>query len=189
MEEVLDILATETGRLYAAILLLAVVSGLALALGLAAVIRSSRIVARFRRLLEGGTGNLEEHLLRQAEGMDALAERLGGVEARHAELGSKLARCLQRLGVVRYNAFEDVGSDLSFAIALLDSGSNGVVISSLYGREESRVFAKPVVAGDSPYPLSEEEREAIRRAEGASVEGRWRRRSQREATAPRRGMV
>jgi hypothetical protein len=68
------------------------------------------------------------------------------------------------IGVVRFNAFQDTGSDLSFAVAYLDAHKNGVVISSIYGREESRTYAKPVEAGLSIYPLSREEQEAITRA-------------------------
>src|SRR5690606_12263390 len=64
--------------------------------------------------------------------------------------------------------FDDTGSDQSFAIALLDDRRDGVVISSLHGRANTRVFAKPVSDGASPHTLSEEEPRAIRIAgEGA----------------------
>ena len=66
--------------------------------------------------------------------------------------------------MVRYNPFADSGGDQSFAIALLDSLGNGVVISSLHSRSETRVFAKPVQAGNSRYPLSDEEQDAIKKA-------------------------
>ena len=72
--------------------------------------------------------------------------------------------CVQKVGVVRFRAFEDTGSDLSFAVALLDSEDNGVVLSSLFGRTESRVYAKPVEHGASSYLLSTEENEALSKA-------------------------
>ncbi len=72
--------------------------------------------------------------------------------------------CVQKVGVVRFRAFEDTGSDLSFAVALLDSDDNGVVLSSLFGRTESRVYAKPVEHGASSYLLSTEENEALSKA-------------------------
>jgi len=72
-----------------------------------------------------------------------------------------LQRCIQKVGVVRYNAFDDVGSDLSFSIALLDDNDNGVVISGIYSRESSTTYAKKIVNGTSKNPLSAEELQAI----------------------------
>jgi len=66
--------------------------------------------------------------------------------------------------VVRFNPFSGVGSDQSFSIALLDSNDNGVVITSLYTRNENRVYAKPLKAGRSEYLLSAEEKNAIEKA-------------------------
>lgn len=69
--------------------------------------------------------------------------------------------CVQKVGIVRYNAFDDVGSDLCFSIALLDNNDDGVVISSLYARESSSTYAKPISRGKSKYALSAEEIKAI----------------------------
>jgi hypothetical protein len=71
-------------------------------------------------------------------------------------------RSLQHIGLVRFNPFEDTGSDQSFAIALLDDQRDGVVLSSLHGRANTRLFAKPVADGSSPHNLSDEETQAIR---------------------------
>lgn len=71
---------------------------------------------------------------------------------------------LQKVGIVRYNPFNDVGGDQSFSIALFDAYNNGFVITSLYSREGNRVYAKPIKNGKSEFQLSEEEREAIARA-------------------------
>jgi hypothetical protein len=64
--------------------------------------------------------------------------------------------------MVRFNPFEDTGSDQSFAIALLDDRRDGIVLSSLHGRANTRLFAKPVEGGSSKHTLSAEEAEAIR---------------------------
>jgi len=85
---------------------------------------------------------------------------------RSEEVGKRLERTIQRVGVVRFNAFPDVGGDQSFAIALLDNHGDGVVISSLQGRAENRVYAKPLKRWDSTYALSEEEKQAIAKAYG-----------------------
>ncbi|ERM91615.1 MULTISPECIES: DUF4446 family protein [Caldanaerobacter] len=73
-------------------------------------------------------------------------------------------RAIKKVGIVRYNAFPDVGSDLSYSIALLDEEDNGVVLSGIYGRNETATFAKPIERGHSKYPLSAEEVQAIERA-------------------------
>ena len=65
---------------------------------------------------------------------------------------------------MRYDAFEDVGGRLSFSCALLDDNGTGVVMTSINGRHDTRVYAKPVSEGHSPYSLSIEEEEAIRQA-------------------------
>ncbi len=71
---------------------------------------------------------------------------------------------LQRVGLVRYQAYHDVGGDHSFALALLDSAGGGVVVNSLYHRDRCRVYAKPVSGWRSPITLTEEEVAAIQRA-------------------------
>ncbi|MDO8663862.1 MAG: DUF4446 family protein [Candidatus Wildermuthbacteria bacterium] len=71
---------------------------------------------------------------------------------------------IQKVGMVRFNPFKEVGSDQSFSIALLDGNDSGVVVSSLYTREESRIYGKPIKNGQSEYQLSGEEKEAINKA-------------------------
>lgn len=71
---------------------------------------------------------------------------------------------IQKVGVIRFNPFKDTGGDQSFAIALLDKDNNGLVISSLYSREGTRIYTKPVEKGESSYHLSEEEKQAIQKA-------------------------
>jgi hypothetical protein len=71
---------------------------------------------------------------------------------------------VRNVGLVRYDAFEDVGGRLSFSCALLDDKGNGVVVTSINGRQDTRVYAKPVMARKSGYNLSVEEEEAIRQA-------------------------
>ena len=77
------------------------------------------------------------------------------------QLYAILGFCVQKVAVVRYNAFHNVGSDQSFSLALLDHDDNGVVISGIFGRESSTTYAKPVKFGTSDYVLTEEEEGAI----------------------------
>ena len=71
---------------------------------------------------------------------------------------------IQKVGIVRFNPFSEVGSDQSFSVALLNKDNDGVVITSLYTREDNRVYGKPVKAGESSYSLSKEEKTAIEKA-------------------------
>lgn len=77
------------------------------------------------------------------------------------EIKRNMIYCTQKVGVVRYNAFDNVGSDLSFSIALLNDNDDGLVLSSLYARETSSTYAKPIKGGKSKYALSAEELKAI----------------------------
>jgi len=76
----------------------------------------------------------------------------------------KLRASIDRAEILRFRAFEDVGSDLSFAVAFLNQEGNGLVLSSIHSREEARIYAKPINGGQSIYSLSDEEKEVILKA-------------------------
>jgi hypothetical protein len=84
--------------------------------------------------------------------------------ARLTPIELKLRASVDRAELLRFSAFENVGSDLSFAFALLSQEGNGVVLSSIHNREEARVYAKPIEGGNSKYSLSDEEKEVITKA-------------------------
>ena len=98
-------------------------------------------------------------------------KRVEKVEAKNEEiinyckgLDDNMKICIQKIGIVRYNAFKDTGSDLSFTLALLDENNSGVVLNGIYARDSSNIYAKPIEKGESKYILSNEEKEAINRA-------------------------
>jgi hypothetical protein len=96
--------------------------------------------------------------------VDAIATQLDGV-ARRLDAEEALGkRSIQRVGIVRYNPFEDTGSNQSFVLAMLDARGDGFVLSSLHSRQQTRVFLKQLVKGAADAALSQEENEAIRRA-------------------------
>jgi len=80
-----------------------------------------------------------------------------------------LIGCVQHVGVVRYDAFDDVGGQQSYAVALLDDQDNGVVFSSVYSRLDCRTYAKALEHGSSLHNLTAEEEEAVRRARQAAA--------------------
>jgi hypothetical protein len=137
-----------------------------LAIWVASLQRSHAILRRrLRRLVgEGESTGLDELLDRQFRRLDTVAERVEALNKLHHELERLAQRNLQKVGVVRFNPFADTGGDQSFAIAILDADGNGLVLSSLHGRTDTRVFAKQVHGGRSKHALSEEEQDAIRKA-------------------------
>ena len=86
------------------------------------------------------------------------------IKANLLNVERQLNMCIQNVGIVRYNAFDDVGSELSFAIAMLDNQDNGFVINSIYGRTSSNVYAKTIENGTSKVTLSDEEIKAVNKA-------------------------
>jgi len=120
---------------------------------------------RLRRVLPSGeSSGIDEILDRQLKRIDSLTERIDALNKLHHELENLSQRTIQKVAVIRYNPFSDTGGDQSFAIALLDSLGNGVVLSSLHSRTDTRVFAKAVHSGRSKYQLSDEEQDAIKKA-------------------------
>jgi hypothetical protein len=71
---------------------------------------------------------------------------------------------IKKIGVVRYNPFNEIGGNQSFVVAMLDGKNNGFVISSLFAKEGTRIFTKTVKSGKSEYALSKEEVEAVQKA-------------------------
>ena len=137
----------------------------ALAIALALLYRShTALRRRLRRLLTDGEGVGLDAIAADLEKVDRLGERVDALNALQRDLERTGQRAVQRVGVVRFNPFTDTGGDQSFAIALLDVLGNGLVLSSLHGRADTRVFAKQVRGGRSKHQLSTEEEEAIRQA-------------------------
>lgn len=119
---------------------------------------------RFMKKLGNGS-NLDEMLREYLRDVKEIKKDNSEIKAYYTKLDSDMAACIQKVGLVRYNAFKDVGSDLSFAMALLDGNDTGVVLNGLYGSESSNIYAKPVKGGRSSYQLSEEEKYALEIAE------------------------
>ena len=104
--------------------------------------------------------------------VDSARGVMGAVAARQEELFALLGRSARNLGLVRYDAFEEMGGRLSFSAALLNDHGTGIVISSINARAESRVYAKEVRGGTSDHTLSPEEQQAIAEALGSRRKAR-----------------
>lgn len=105
------------------------------------------------------------------ENMDDLLAQFKNLKEEFGRVSDELEKMkqanklnVQKVGIIRFNPFSEVGGDQSFSLAFLDANDNGVVITSLYTRKENRVYGKPVKNGGSQYLLSDEEMKAIESA-------------------------
>ncbi len=130
------------------------------------IAKFSKLNKKYQNFMQklGNGKNLEEDL-------ETYMYRVNKVEGENAqiinsieEINKEQKKCIQKIGMVRYNAFQDVGSDLSFALAMLDENNDGVVLNGIYSREMSNIYAKPIEKGKSTYTVSAEEAQAIGKA-------------------------
>lgn len=149
------------------LLVLAAIQLIMLVLVVVISVKFIKIRKQQRRLLRGITrDSLEQLLQKNTESLQTTERQLDEAAIQLDELKHRLTTLKGHVGVVRYNALAEQGSELSFSLALLDEEQNGVVISSLYGREQSYSYAKPLNKGKSDYSLSNEEKAAIAQAMG-----------------------
>ena len=128
-------------------------------------IKLAKMNKRYQTMMKGMDGvNVEQMLLAHIDEVKQAVKKVDHLSNECEKLDVISKKCIQKFGVVRFNAFENMGSDLSFSIALLDHQNNGVVISSIYSRSESHTYAKPIVSGASSYFLTEEEKQALNQA-------------------------
>jgi hypothetical protein len=120
------------------------------------------------RAFDGVEGDVLLILGRHADELADLREGLAANLAQSEHLRGLLSGAVSRVGVIRYDAFDDMGGALSFSAALLDERGDGVVISAINGRTETRCYAKSVSGGRSEQHLSDEEIDAV----DAAIEGR-----------------
>lgn len=124
--------------------------------------RTRRLARRLDQLTRGEDGKdlaavLDAHLDRVL----SVGREVDELTVRTAMAETNLRRSFQRIGMVRFNPFEDTGGNQSFALALLDANGDGVIMSSLHSRTGTRVYAKGVTGGRPEAALSDEERRAV----------------------------
>lgn len=126
-----------------------------------------RLARKYERLMRGSSGTDLEQILGDYLGIvTGFSSRLEELEGVVRRLSEAQQGCVQRVGLVRFDAFEDVGGAQSFAVVLLDAHRSGVAISSVYSRNEMRVYAKRIHNGKPSHPLTREEEQAMLQAEG-----------------------
>jgi hypothetical protein len=156
-----------------AIALLLAVLGVVLVVAVGVLVRRTEALSRrLAGLTRGEDGNsLEDVLHAHLDRVHDLSGHVDALAARAAVIEALQRRAVQKVGLVRYNPFEDTGGNQSFAVALLDALGDGFIVSSLHARSGTRIYAKAIVAGKSEAALSDEEAEALRRAAATAAAG------------------
>ncbi len=161
MEEILKFLRTD-----AFLISLIVIIFILVILYIANTIKLSKIRKSYKEFMKklGNGTNIDEMLREYINKVDTVEQENQNLINNYKQINKNIDGCFQKIGLVRYNAFQDVGSDLSFTLAMLNNENNGIVLNGIYSRETSNIYAKPIKNGESTYKLSEEEKEAIKKA-------------------------
>jgi hypothetical protein len=147
------------------IYLVLILSIFALGGGIASWLAISRLKDRVNSMLGGSDPDtLESSLSRHAKRVQDVDERLLILNDEYTKLAAMTSLASQKISLVRFNPFGDTGGDQSFSLAVLDAHDSGYVLTSIHGREGTRVYVKPVDLGKSKYTLSSEEQQALGQA-------------------------
>ncbi len=139
---------------------------LGLAAAIVAIVRLKRLTSRFETALGGvSEHSLETTLAGHLKRVDEVDMRLSELETEYERLSVTNSVASQKIALIRFNPFGDTGGDQSFSLAVLDAHNSGYVLTSIHGRQGTRVYVKPVDFGESKYSLSQEEKQALSLAE------------------------
>lgn len=130
------------------------------------IIKINKLNKKYKTFINklGNGNNIEEDLENYMYRVERVEKQNAELAGNCKDLNDELSKCIKKIGMVRYNAFKDTGSDLSFTLALLNEKNDGVVLNGIYSREMSNIYAKPIKDGKSTYTTSVEENEAIEKA-------------------------
>lgn len=159
MTTIITSLRDNSGTILAGLSLLVI---LMMALLIRATITINKLHKRFAVLLSDESESSMEIMLREhLEERRNLQKQLESIDHRTATLERKMQRSKRHVGLVRYDAFQDIGGLQSFAMAIYDDNGDGAVVSSIVGRADNKVYGKNIVGGKSDRNLGAEEQQAI----------------------------
>ena len=161
MDKILEFVKTENF-----LIIIGVFSIILIILYIISIVRFNKLNKRYNEFMKRMShgNNLEEILNGFMKKVDEVSEKNNDLIEYCKKMDNNIEKCIKKVGIVRYNAFKDTGSDLSFTLALLNEENTGVVLNGIYSREMSNIYAKPIEKGKSRYSISEQEQEAINNA-------------------------
>lgn len=146
---------------------LAVVVLILLILTIVNIVQMNKLKKSYKVFMSGkGAKNLEDTLIKRLNQVDALIVSNDENRKNIKELFSNMQITYQKMGLIKYDAFHEMGGKLSFSLAMLDKGNNGFIINAMHTREGCYTYIKEIVDGNSIIVLSEEEQKALDRAMG-----------------------
>ena len=129
------------------------------------MVRLSTMRARYREMMRGSeTEDIEGMLIQHIHEVEQVAATNAHILEENELIRQFLRKTLVRTAMVRFRAFEDMGGDLSYAVAMLDANNDGVIFSSIFARADSRSYIKPIKNGSSEYSLTDDENGVLREA-------------------------
>ena len=162
MSNILNIINEYSGLI---VIGLAIITLLLLITTIVLLLSVNKVEKKYRKMMRGtNSRNLEEVINSNLDNIDVALNNSKESLERCEKIAKDLKSCVNKVAIMRYKAFEDVGSDLSFSIAILDSYNDGVIITGIYSRHDSTTYAKPIDKGISRYDLSEEELHVLNEA-------------------------
>ena len=162
MSNILNIINEYSGII---VIGLAIITLLLLITTIILLVSVNKVEKKYRKMMRGmNNKNLEEVINSNLDNIDVALNNSKESLERCEKIAEDLKSCVNKVAIMRYKAFEDVGSDLSFSIAILDSYNDGVIITGIYSRHDSTTYAKPIDKGISRYDLSEEELHVLNEA-------------------------
>ncbi len=129
------------------------------------MVKFSGLKKKYKIFMEGNdAGSLEDTLILRLDQVDELIASNNKNERNIEDINRRLHFAIDKYGIVRYDALEELGGKLSYAIALLDEGDNGFIINYMHGRDGSYSYLKEVINQNTVSNLSEEEKAALSKA-------------------------
>ena len=117
--------------------------------------------AKYDYFTQGKEANIDVVLTDTLTELHKIQAELAELQAKHAKLHEQVQGCLQNVKLIRYDAFDAMGGEMSYSLLLTDAKKDGILLTSIYGREESRSYVKDIKEGKSSYPLAEEEKKLL----------------------------
>ena len=129
------------------------------------MIKDANTRKKYRIFMDGENGkNLEKAILDKFAAIDDLSEDTKNIHEQLENIDGRLIKAYQKVGLVKYDAFNEMGGKLSFALAMLDNNNTGWIINAMHSREGCYTYVKEIVKGESYVELAEEEAEALDKA-------------------------
>lgn len=133
--------------------------------------KQAQLDRKYRAFMRGGRGakSLDEALENRLRSLDSIKEDFDSMSNRVTRLEGSLGRSYQKIGIIKYDAFKEMGGKLSFACALLNDKNDGFIINSIHSKEGCYNYIKEIIKGESYLPLGDEEEEALNMAKQYDV--------------------